>query len=172
MNTTDRAITTRFAGTADAEAAGRLLREMDRHYRPGEPLPDESEYAEMVRRTLEQAEGTRFALSLTSSGTPVGIGCVAVIRPGRDLKGLLYLKDLYVAEEWRGRAIGTDIMRFLARFASENRIGRIDFTTDSDNLQAQRLYDRLGGRVVEKVHFTIPADVMERLAADETRSAE
>jgi ribosomal protein S18 acetylase RimI-like enzyme len=87
------------------------------------------------------------------------------MRPGRDLRGLLYLKDLYVVETARGLGIGTRIIGFLAGFAIKNDIGRIDFTADSDNVSAQRLYSALGGVVKGKVYYTLPTEVLGALAA-------
>ena len=86
------------------------------------------------------------------------------MRPGRDLRGVLYLKDLYVVEAARGLGIGTRIIQFLAAFAIKNGIGRIDFTTDRDNASAQRLYSALGGVVKEKVYYTLPTEVLGALA--------
>jgi ribosomal protein S18 acetylase RimI-like enzyme len=155
----------RFAKPEDATAVALLVREMDRHYRPGEDLRPEADYRGRVKEAIASREGTRFVLARDGEGRDVGLACVAILRPGRDLRGLLYLKDLYVAEAARGLGIGTRIMGFLAAFATENGIGRIDFTTDSDNAPAKRLYDALGGVVKEKVYYTLPTEALGALAA-------
>ncbi len=80
------------------------------------------------------------------------------------MRGLLYLKDLYVVETARGLGIGTRILGFLAGFAIKNDIGRIDFTTDSDNVAAQRLYSALGAVAKEKVYYTLPTEMLGALA--------
>jgi ribosomal protein S18 acetylase RimI-like enzyme len=154
----------RFAKPEDAAAVARLVRAMDRHYRPGEDLLPEADYRQMAEETIASREGTRFVLARDGAGRDVGLACVAILRPGRDLRGLLYLKDLYVAEAARGFGIGTRIMGFLAAFAIENGIGRMDFTTDGDNAAAQRLYDSLGGAVKEKVYYTFSAEALDALS--------
>ncbi|KLK90692.1 acetyltransferase [Microvirga vignae] len=155
----------RFANIEDAAAVAQLVREMDRHYRPGEDLRPEADYRRVVEETIANHEGTRFVLARDGEGRDVGLACVAILRPGRDLRGLLYLKDLYVVETARGLGIGTRIIGFLAGFANKNDIGRIDFTADGDNASAQRLYGALGGVVKEKVYYTLPTEVLGALAA-------
>jgi GNAT superfamily N-acetyltransferase len=166
MMTENEAPQMRFATRADAPAVAKLLREMDTHYRLGESLPQPAEYEASVARTLETREGTRFALCLLA-GVPQGVACIGVLRPGRDLKGLVFVKDVFVREEAQGQGLGTELMRFIAAFALAEGIGRIDLTTPVSNRGAQRLYAELGGLVQEKVCFTFPAESLRRLAARE-----
>lgn len=156
----------RIASVSDARLAGDLLRAMDRHYRPDAVLPAPGDYAKMAADAIEGSEGTRFVLGFSPTGEPAGIACFAVLRPGRDIRGLVFVKDLFVKEEMRGQGIGTLIMRFLARFCLDHGIGRIDLGTDLSNAGARRLYAALGGVVQEKVNYSFPADVLKRLAAD------
>ena len=118
----------------------------------------------MVALTLKSREGTRFLVARTADGRPVGLACVAIMRPGRDLKGLIYLKDLFVVAEARGHGIGSRLLQFLATFASENGIARIDFTTDHGNLEAQRLYVSLGAVVQKKIYYSLPVQTMQHRA--------
>ncbi|SDQ96609.1 Ribosomal protein S18 acetylase RimI [Rhizobiales bacterium GAS113] len=153
----------RFAEAADASAVATLLRAMDTHYRPGDALPLAAEYAACVTRTLEAKEGTRFVLCL-AAGEPLGVACIGVLRPGRDLKGLVFVKDVFVCQEAQGHGIGTKLMRFLAGFAIEQGLGRIDLTTPVSNSGAQRLYAALDGVVQHKMCFTFPIESLQRLA--------
>jgi len=156
----------RFAAEPDAALVADVIRAMDRHYRPDAVLRPLEEYRAMAETTIAEREGMRFAICLSPGGTAVGVACVAVLRPGRDLLGLLYVKDLFVREEARGDGFGSALMRFLAAFCLDHGIGRIDLGTDRANDGAQRLYDALGGARQDKVAFTFPADVLKRLAAD------
>jgi len=155
----------RIAGPDDAGPVAELLRAMDRHYRPDAALPSPPEYERMVASTISGREGTRFVLCLSGEGKPLGIGCFAVLRPGRDIKGLVYVKDLFVKEEARGQGIGTEIMRFLARFCLDRGIGRIDLGTDASNEGAQRLCAALGGEAADKVSYAFWTDALKRIAA-------
>ncbi len=118
----------------------------------------------MASSTIAEREGMRFAICVAFDGKPLGVACVAVLRPGRDLRGLLFVKDLFVKEEARGHGIGSALMRFLAAFCLDQGIARIDLGTDRSNDGAQRLYDALGGVRQDKVAFTFPTDVLKRLA--------
>ncbi|WP_119389371.1 GNAT family N-acetyltransferase [Taklimakanibacter lacteus] len=153
----------RFADQADIIATAKLLAAMDAHYRPGVHLPGDDEYAGMVTRTMKTQEGTRFVLCLAEN-MPAGLACCAILRPGRDRKGLLFVKDLFVRGEWRGRGLGHAMMRFLAAFTLEQGIGRIDLATDISNDGAQRLYDEIGGIRRPAVYFTFPDNVLRKLA--------
>lgn len=153
----------RFAGVADAIPAATLLQALDTYYHPDKPHPSVATYGEMVTRTLSTAEGTRFALAF-SGEQPVGIACIAVLRPGNSLKGLIFLKDLFVMEAARGAGVGRGLMGFLSRFALAEGIGRIDLQTDTDNEGARKLYEALGGTRREKVAYSFGAEAMSDLS--------
>jgi GNAT superfamily N-acetyltransferase len=154
----------RLATRADAPWLGALIDEMDRHYRGADAVQAVGTAAAMIERTFDTAEGTRFLLAIVS-GKPVGIACFAVIRPGRGHAGLIFLKDLFVVENERGKGVGRSLMKQLAAFALAHNIGRIDLTTDHSNTGAQKLYSELGGLARPKVLYTFDGDVLSRLAA-------
>jgi GNAT superfamily N-acetyltransferase len=136
---------------------------MDEHYRPGEILPTPEAYAAMAVATIRTEEGTRFVLCFAGD-EPAGLGCFAVLRPGRDLKGLIFVKDLFVRVERRSQGLGRAMMRFIAGFALEQGINRIDLATDVANEGARKLYEELGGVVRPAVYFTFPESVLRELA--------
>lgn len=136
---------------------------MDAYYRPGEVLPAPEAYAAMAEATIKTQEGTRFVLCFASD-EPAGLGCFAVLRPGRDLKGLIFVKDLFVRAEMRGKGLGRAMMQFIAEFALAHGIGRIDLATDIANEGARGLYEALGGVVRPAVYFSFPESALEELA--------
>lgn len=156
----------RFAGAVDAASVAALLRALDSHYHPEKTHPSKAVYLQMVGRVFDGREGTRFVLAIRN-GKPVGIACIAILRPGNSLKGLIFLKDLFVVEAARGLGIGRGLMGFLSQLALAKGIGRIDLMTDSDNDGAVRLYEALGGKRREKVAFTFDIDAMKKLADPE-----
>lgn len=159
----------RFATIEDAPVVARLLREMDGHYHPDGPLRTPEAYLSTVRSVIDSDEGTRFALCFLDpdeASSAAGIACVGVLRPGQALQGLVFVKDLFVRDGTRDRGVGAALMRFLARFAVESGIGRIDLTTDAENLGAQRLYERLGAVVRPKVCYSFPTEVLRHLAEE------
>ncbi len=136
---------------------------MDMYYRPGETLPEPEAYAAMAAATIRTQEGTRFVLCFVDD-EPAGLGCFAVLRPGRDLNGLIFVKDLFVRAERRGQGLGRAMMRFIAGFALEQGIGRIDLATDVANDGARKLYAELGGLVRPAVYFSFPESALKKMA--------
>lgn len=58
----------------------------------------------------------------------------------------IYLEDLYVRERFRGRGIGTALLRDVARVAHAGGAGRFEWTTLQWNVNARRIYTELGAR--------------------------
>lgn len=80
------------------------------------------------------------------------VGYVSAIRQlslwqGRDI---LALDDLFVRAHARNRAVGGELMRQLARFASRDDL-LVRWEMEHDNHSAQRFYQRLGARLRPKV---------------------
>jgi GNAT superfamily N-acetyltransferase len=65
-------------------------------------------------------------------------------RPG------LYLEDLFVKPEWRGRGIGQRLLVHLASLAVERGCGRMEWTVLDWNEPALRFYERMGARVMQE----------------------
>jgi GNAT superfamily N-acetyltransferase len=84
-----------------------------------------------------QAEPAGFALFFRNYSTWTG-------RPG------LYLEDLFVRAEYRGRGIGGALMRRLGQIAAERDWARIDWAVLNWNTNAQSFYREHGGVPLEK----------------------
>lgn len=151
----------RLAQAEDDAAIGGLIHALDTHYR-GALAPSAASAAAMARRTIEAREGTHFALGLLD-GVPQGLAAFAILRPGRDGKGVLFAKEIFVRAEARGQGLGAALFAFLQAEAARLGLGRIELTTDPGNAGAQRFYERLGGERLEKVayRFWLPQAAME-----------
>lgn len=156
-------VVVRRATLADAPTIGVLIDAMDSYYLGQDVGRDTAASAAMAALAIESREGTRFLLA-HDGGTPVGIACFAVIRPGRRLEGLVFLKDLFVVASHRGQGIGRQLMQNLAAYACQHGIGRIDLTTDARNTGAARLYAELGGAEPRKRMFTFEGAALAALA--------
>lgn len=157
----------RLADADDAERVGAVLDALDLHYRGADAARPSGISAAMVRRSILEYEGTHFMLALDGE-VPVGVACFAVLRPGRKLQGLIFLKDLFVVEVARRHGVGSRLMQSLARFARERGIGRIDLQTDRANDGARRLYDMLGGTQRQNVlAYTFSTEAVDRMSAND-----
>ncbi len=87
-------------------------------------------YAEVVVAE-DDATALGFALFFHNFSTFLG-------RPG------IYLEDLFVLPEHRGRGIGRTLLAHLARLAVERGCGRLEWSVLDWNTDAIRFYERLG----------------------------
>ncbi|MEQ1616128.1 MAG: GNAT family N-acetyltransferase [Hyphomicrobiaceae bacterium] len=156
-------LTFRLATIADAAVVAELIDAMDAHYRDDGNTRGVVAAILMVEETIRAREGTRFLLAFDRDAA-VGLACFAILRPGYRHEGLLFLKDLFVPAALRQRGIGRALMRELAAFAIAHDIGRIDLTTDTDNVFARALYASLGGSPQDKVMFRYDGAALKALA--------
>ena len=77
-----------------------------------------------------------FALYFATFSTFVG-------RPG------LYLEDLYVRPNMRGKGVGTLLLQHVARLARERGCGRLEWSVLNWNKPAIRFYEALGARAMD-----------------------
>jgi steroid delta-isomerase-like uncharacterized protein len=68
-------------------------------------------------------------------------------RPG------VWMDDLFVDTEWRGRGLGRAILAELARMAVEKGCGRIEWTAGAHNERGIRFYRRHGAQVQENARL-------------------
>ena len=81
-------------------------------------------------------------------------------RPG------LYLEDLFVVPEWRGRGVGRLLLSHLAKIAIERNCGRMEWAVLDWNEPAIGFYERLGASVLEDWRICrLTDDALKRAAA-------
>ena len=102
----------------------------------------------------EGSEAAGFALFFPNFSTFLG-------RPG------LYLEDLFVRPEFRGRGYGRALLIHLARLAVERGCGRFEWAVLDWNEQAIGFYRGLGATVLSDWRITrVTGDALAALAAE------
>ena len=77
----------------------------------------------------------------------------------------LYLEDLFVLPEYRGRAVGYSMMRFLAREARSRGCGRMEWVVLDWNRPAIDFYERLGAKhLSDWLVYRLDRDALARLS--------
>ena len=77
----------------------------------------------------------------------------------------LYLEDLYVKPEYRGRKIGEMFLKKLAQTAKLKNFARIDFLVLDWNEAAIKFYKKLGAEMnADERHFRFVGEAFERLS--------
>ncbi|MBX5483082.1 MAG: GNAT family N-acetyltransferase [Myxococcaceae bacterium] len=78
----------------------------------------------------------------------------------------LYLEDLFVLPEHRGRGIGKALLKELARIAVARGCGRLEWAVLDWNEPARRFYESLGARPLQEwVVHRLSGTALEKLAA-------
>lgn len=104
---------------------------------------------------LEDGREVGFALFFHSFSTFLG-------RAG------IYLEDLYVKPEHRGRGYGKGLLKRLARIAIERGCGRMEWCCLDWNTPSLEFYRSLGARTLDEwVEFRIDGDALAAFANDE-----
>lgn len=94
-----------------------------------------------------------FALFFHSFSTFLG-------RPG------IYLEDLYVKPEFRGKGLGRALLTYLARLAKERGYGRLEWSVLDWNEPAVRLYRGIGAVPMDEwTVYRVTGEALEELAA-------
>lgn len=118
----------------------------------------------MLREALFGTRPAAEALVAEVEGRPAGFALffrnysTFTGRPG------LYLEDLFVVPEARGRGVGEALLRQLAAIAVERRCGRIEWSVIDWNVEAAAFYKRLGAVAIDEwTVFRVAGDVLAAL---------
>ena len=77
----------------------------------------------------------------------------------------IYLEDLFVRPEYRGRGYGKALLARLAQIARERRCGRVEWAVLDWNEPSIAFYKSLGARVMDEWHtFRLSGEALEKLA--------
>lgn len=80
----------------------------------------------------------------------------------------LYLEDLFVLPEWRGKGIGRCLLARLAQVAIARGCGRMEWSVLNWNEPALRFYDTLGAQpLADWTGYRLSGDALARLASDQ-----
>lgn len=58
-----------------------------------------------------------------------------------------YLEDLFVNDKARGQGVGKALIKYVYDFAKTKNCNRVYWVTDSDNITAQRLYEKVANKM-------------------------
>jgi GNAT superfamily N-acetyltransferase len=110
---------------------------------------------------------SRFAevLIAEEDGTPAGFALffhnysTFLAQPG------IYLEDLFVKSEYRGRGYGKALLARLAQIARDRNCGRVEWAVLDWNEPSIAFYKSLGARVMDEWHtFRLTGEALEKLA--------
>ncbi len=120
-----------------------LLQEMDRYYGATEVEPFDQRVTQ-IRHALFGEVPAASALLAWHEADLVGVASYSFLWPAAGMTRSLYLKELYVAQDWQRQGIGKVLMDSLRAVAAEHGCSRLEWTTDRESKGAQQFYATLG----------------------------
>jgi GNAT superfamily N-acetyltransferase len=121
---------------------------------------------EALELALFGAAPSAAALIARVAGEPAGFALyfhnfsTFLCKPG------LYLEDLYVRPDFRGRGVGKHLLVYLAGLAVQRDCGRFEWAVLDWNRPARDFYESLGAASnAEWINYRLTGDALRRLAA-------
>lgn len=142
----------RLATPEDAPALAALFFEMQGHY--GDPVSQESalEAAHLLCALPPEGFNPRTLLA-DVAGTVAGSCVLNVMMPAARLQRSLYIRDLYVSAANRRKGVGVSLVRAALKLVEEGGFCALDWTADSKNRIAIRMYQKSGAQPIERTYF-------------------
>lgn len=156
-------ITIRFARRKDVKLILRFIKELADYEKLShevvttEDMLDrflfgEKTYAEIIIAEVN-THAAGFALFFHNFSTFLG-------RPG------IYIEDLYVSPEYRGKGIGKALMAFCAGLAKERSCGRVEWWVLKWN-PARKFYEQIGAEAMDEwVVYRLTGEALKRMAKE------
>jgi GNAT superfamily N-acetyltransferase len=157
------AIEIRMAIPADAEGFAPLLREMQGHYHAPVTRAEAVEAATLLCHLPPEGFNPRTLLAI-AEGAIIGSCVLNVMMPAAELRRSLYIRDLFVSARTRRRGVGRALVRAAAQLAVEGGFCALDWTMDTRNDQARRLYVGCEAAPVDRTYFRLTDETLHRVA--------
>lgn len=154
---------------ADWPALIDIFIEMENYYHDL-PAITPQEMGDYLRDSVfNPTAGTSVYIS-RQDGEITGFACVSIMFPAPRFSGQMFIKELFVSAQWRGKGIGKSLMAHLAAEARAAGCLRLDWLSDKHDSAAQRFYQSLGGEVIESVsYYRLADETLHRLAESDNR---
>lgn len=128
---------------AHIEDLAKLLTEMYDCYGAAVEKPI-AEQAHRINEAIFGNPPAAHSLLAWQGGEPAGFAMYSFLWPAVDLTGSVFLKELYVAKDWRRQGVGRALMAQLREVAVQHGCCRVEWTTKDTNRTAQAFYRSLG----------------------------
>lgn len=124
-----------------------------------------------LERTMFCENPAVFGLICLDGDTPVGFAVYFFNYSTWQGRHGLYLEDLYVSPEYRGRGAGKALLQHLAAIAVDKDCGRFEWSVLDWNAPSIAFYDSLGAKPQsEWIRYRMTGQALEDLAAQAPQS--
>lgn len=149
------------ASPSDVLSMAEMFREMDRFY--GEPEIESIDHkAAQINAVLFGSSPLAFSLLAWDEEQLIGFAGYSFLWQAAGTTKSLYLKELYVKESHRGKGAGKRLLHEIFKVALDSKCSRVEWTTDSDNLDSQGFYEKLELAVLpSKVFYRAEGEALQ-----------
>jgi ribosomal protein S18 acetylase RimI-like enzyme len=158
-------ITVRRPADADIPGLAAHFSEMQTHYNC--PVPDSvaTEAATLACKPPTATFDPRVLIA-TVGNAVVGSLVMNVTFPASALTKSLYIRDLYVAKKMRRSSVGRMLVTAACHLAVSEGFSAVEWTTDSANKVARKLYESCGARQIDRTYFSERRGIPRPVATD------
>ncbi|CAG9296835.1 GNAT family N-acetyltransferase [Celerinatantimonas diazotrophica] len=104
-------------------------------------------------------------MGIFSDDKLVGFATFTILFPAPALSGQMFIKDLFISEQYRAQRLGLKLLKYLAKLALENSCSRLDWTAEQSNPKAGAFYRKIGAtHVTDKEYFRFSDEALSRFA--------
>lgn len=134
------------------------------------PVPDAvaTEAAALACKPPTSTFDPRVLIAATGNAV-VGSLVMNVTFPAYALTKALYIRDLYVAKAMRRFSVGRMLVTAATHLAVSEGFSAVEWTTDSANKAARKLYEACGARQIDRTYFSERRGVARPVAAERRR---
>jgi GNAT superfamily N-acetyltransferase len=119
-----------------------------------QPAPKENELKELILHLIENpSSGLQFVAE--HQGELLGFATLYFTFSTLKVKRQAILNDLFVIPNARGKKIGEKLFKVCLEYIRENGFASMTWETGKDNKAAQSLYNKMGGKLSEWLHYEI-----------------
>jgi ribosomal protein S18 acetylase RimI-like enzyme len=111
----------------------------------GRPQPKEEELKKLMTHLIENPS-IGMQVVAESQGKLIGFATLYFTFSTLQVKKAAILNDLFIKPEGRGQKIGEKLFEYCLSFIRENEFAYMTWETAKDNLVAQTLYNKMGGK--------------------------
>ena len=153
----------RCPSAADQPALAALFSEMQAHY--NRPVSDAvaAEAAALACSPPTNVFDPRVLVAFMG-GEIVGSLVMNVTFPAFELTRSLYIRDLYITKRLRRGGVGTALVKAGARLALTQGFSALEWTTETANGAARRMYEACGARRLERTYYRLFDDSLQAAA--------
>jgi GNAT superfamily N-acetyltransferase len=148
--TPDPSVVVHPAEPQDADAIIRLVLGLAEYERL--PPPDEAARGRLIRDMFSSPPRIQAFLAEVE-GVPAGYAFVFETYSSFLALPTLYLEDIFVLPEYRGKKVGYTLFVAMVREAHRRGCGRMEWTVLDWNTPATSFYDRMGAKHMKEWHL-------------------